>query len=214
MECVADCTGRKMKYSDALKAIGDSGLDNAAEIAEAIKNRVTASTQAESQLQQSQALLDSLFGALSVEGDSLSSKLDNAQLQIKNLREQRADFENKYSEIQSELSHVKREGVINSAAQAIGAKSEVLRLLLNGVTELLEIKDGKPILGGQDLRDWATTNHGAFLPSLFPASPGPELPILPSGTSAGLPPKEEKPNALKIHLDKYEQVVGKILGGS
>ncbi|NCQ83968.1 MAG: hypothetical protein GPJ00_05380 [Microcystis aeruginosa W13-18] len=205
-----------MKYSDALKAIADSGLDNAAEIAEAIKNRVTASTQAESQLQQSQALLDSLFGALSVEGDSLSSKLDNAQLQIKSLREQKAAFENKYSEIQSELSHAKREGVINSAAQAIGAKPEVLRVLLNGVTEPLEIKDGKPILGGQDLKDWATTNHGAFLPSLFPPGPGPELPVgrLPSGTSAGLPPKEEKPNALTDYLKRYEKAVDKVLGGS
>jgi hypothetical protein len=203
-----------MKYSDALKAIGDSGLDNAAEIAEAIKNRVTASTQAESQLQQSQSLLESLFGALSVEGDSLSSKLNNAQLQINSLREQRANFENKYSEIQSELSHVKREGAINSAAQAIGAKPEVLRVLLNGVTEPLEIKDGKPVLGGQDLRDWATTNHGAFLSSLFPASPGPELPILPSGTSVGRPPKEEKPNVLGNHFKKYEKAAAKILGGN
>jgi hypothetical protein len=203
-----------MKYSDALKAIGDSGLDNAAEIAEAIKNRVTASTQAESQLQQSQSLLESLFGALSVEGDSLSSKLDNAQLQIKSLREQKANFENKYSEIQSELSHMKRESAINSAAQAIGANPEVLRVLLNGATEPLEIKDGKPVLGGQDLRDWATTNHGAFLSSLFPASPGPELPILPNGTSVGRPPKEEKPNVLANHFNKYEKAVAKILGGN
>jgi hypothetical protein len=203
-----------MKYSDALKAIGDSGLDNAAEIAEAIKNRVTASTQAESQLHQSQSLLESLFGALSVEGDSLSSKLNNAQLQINSLREQKANFENKYSEIQSELSHMKRESVINSAAQAIGANPEVLRVLLNGGTEPLEIKDGKPVLGGQDLRDWATINHGAFLSSLFPASPGPELPILPNGTSVGRPPKEEKPDALAAHLNKYEKVVDKILGGN
>lgn len=101
-----------MKYSDALKAIGDSGLENAAEIAEAIKNRILSATQAESQLQQSQSLLESLFGALSVEGDSLSSKLDNAQLQIKSLREQKADFESKYSESQVELANLKRDKLL------------------------------------------------------------------------------------------------------
>lgn len=203
-----------MKYSDALKAIGDSGVENAAEIVEAIKNRISSATQAESQLQQSQSLLESLFGALSVEGDSLSSKLDNAQLQIKSLRDQKADFEAKYSESQGELANLKKESVINSAAQAIGAKPEVLRVLLTGVTEPLEIKDGKPILNGQDLKDWATSNHEAFLPSLFPASQEPKLSILPSGTSAGLPPKEEKPSALASHLDKYEKAVNKVLGGS
>lgn len=203
-----------MKYSDALKAIADSGLENAQEIAEAISGRVTAAAQAESQLKQSNALLDSLFGTLAVEGDSLSSKLDNAQQLIKSLKDQKAEFETKYSESQNQLEGLKREGVISQAAQAIGAKPEVLKLLLNGVTESLEIKDGKPSLGNQDLKAWVETTHAAFLPSLFPAGASPQLPNLPSGTASGNPPKEEKPNALTAHLQKYEKAVEKVLGVS
>ena len=203
-----------MKYSDALKAIADSGIENAPEIAEAISSRVTAATQAEAQLKQSNSLLDSLFGALAVEGDSLSSKLDNAQQVIKTLRDQKADFETKYSESQNQLEGLKREGVISQAAQALGAKPEVLKLLLNGVTEPLEIKDGKPSLGSQDLKAWVETTHAAFLPSLFPAGSSPQLPNLPSGTASGVPPKEEKPNALTAHLQKYEKAVEKVLGVS
>lgn len=199
-----------MKYSDALKAIADSGIENAQEIAEAISSRVTASTQSEAQLKQFNSLLDSLFEALAVEGDSLSSKLDNAQSTIKGLKDQKADFETKYSESQNQLEGLKRESVIGQAAQALGAKPEVLKFLLNGMTEPLEIKDGKASLGGQDLEAWVKTTHAAFLPSLFPAGASPQL--LPSGTASGVPPKEEKPNALTAHLQKYEKAVEKVLG--
>ena len=153
-----------MKYSDALKALTDSGIDNAQEIAEAISGQV-------------------------------------------------ADAETKYSESQNQLEGLKREGVISQAAQALGAKPEVLKLLLNGVTEPLEVKEGKPMLGSQDLKAWVEATHPAFLPSLFPVVDSiPQPPNLPSGSAAGNPPREEKPNAWANHLRQYYRAVEKVLG--
>ena len=202
-----------MKYSDALKAIAESGLEDAQEIADAINSRVTGATQAEAQLKQSQALLDSLFGTLAVDGESLASKLDNAQSTIKGLKDQKAEFETKYSESLAQLESMKRQGAIDSAAQAIGANPSVLRLLLQQTTDL-EVKDGKPMLGGQDLREWLEKEHQPFLPSLFPASTPPSVPTLPSGTSAGVPPKLEKPSVVTGIFDSYAKAVEKVLGGS
>lgn len=203
-----------MKYSDALKAIAESGLENAQEIADAINSRVTGATQAETQLKQSQALLDSLFGTLAVEGESLASKLDNAQSTIKGLKDQKAEFESKYSQSLTELESLKRQGAIDSAAQAIGANPSVLRLLLQQTTDSLEVKDGKPMLGGQDLREWVEKEHQPFLPSLFPAGTIPSVPTLPSGTSAGVPPKLEKPSVVTGMMKNYEKAVEKVLGVS
>ena len=204
-----------MKYSDALKAIAESGLENAQEIADAINSRVTGATQAETQLKQSQALLDSLFGTLAVEGESLASKLDNAQSTIKGLKDQKAEFENKYSESLAELESMKRQGAIDSAAQALGANPSVLRLLLQQTTDSLEVKDGKPMLGGRDLKEWVEKEHQPFLPSLFPTGTTPSVPTLPSGTSAGVPPKlEEKPSVVTGIMKSYEQAVEKLLGVS
>lgn len=203
-----------MKYSDALKAIAESGLENAQEIADAINSRVTGATQAEAQLKQSQALLDSLFGTLAVDGESLASKLDNAQSTIKGLKDQKAEFESKYSESLAQLESLKRQGAIDSAAQAIGANPSVLRMLLQQTTDSLEVKDGKPMLGGQDLREWVEKEHQPFLPSLFPASTAPSVPTLPSGTSAGVPPKLEKPSVVTGIINGYEKAVEKVLGVS
>ena len=153
-----------MKYLDALKALTESGLDNAQEIADAISGQV-------------------------------------------------ADAEAKYSESQNRLEGLKREGTISQAAQALGAKPEVLKLLLNGVTDPLEIKEGKPMLGSQDLKAWVETTHPAFLPSLFPVVDSiPQPPNLPSGSAAGNPPREEKPNAWSNHLRQYYRAVEKVLG--
>ena len=203
-----------MKYSDALKAIAESGLDNAQEIADAINSRVTGATQAETQLKQSQALLDSLFGTLAVDGESLASKLDNAQSTIKGLKDQKAEFESKYSQSLAELESLKRQGAIDSAAQAIGANPSVLRLLLQQSKDSLEVKDGKPMLGEQDLKEWVEKEHQLFLPSLFPASTAPSVPTLPSGTSAGVPPKLEKPSVVTGIINGYEKAVEKVLGVS
>ena len=203
-----------MKYSDALKAIAESGLENAQEIADAINSRVTGATQAEAQLKQSQAVLDSLFGTLAVDGESLASKLDNAQSTIKGLKDQKAEFESKYSQSLTELESLKRQGAIDSAAQALGANPSVLRLLLQQTTDSLEVKDGKPMLGGQDLREWVEKEHQLFLPSLFPASTAPSVPTLPSGTSAGVPPKLEKPSVVTGIINGYEKAVEKVLGVS
>lgn len=203
-----------MKYSDALKAIAESGLENAQEIADAINSRVTGATQAEAQLKQSQALLDSLFGTLAVDGESLASKLDNAQSTIKGLKDQKAEFESKYSQSLTELESLKRQGAIDSAAQALGANPSVLRVLLQQTTDSLEVKDGKPMLGGQDLREWVEKEHQPFLPSLFPASTTPSVPTLPSGTSAGVPPKLEKPSVVTGIINGYEKAVEKVLGVS
>ena len=203
-----------MKYSEALKLLADSGLENAQEIADAINSRVTAATQAETQLKQSQALLDSLFGTLAVEGESLASKLDNAQSTIKGLKDQKAEFETKYSQSLTELESMKRQGAIDSAAQAIGANPSVLRLLLQQTPDSLEVKDGKPMLGGRDLKEWVEKEHQPFLASLFPASTIPSVPTLPSGTSAGVPPKLEKPSLVAGMMKNYEQAVEKVLGVS
>ena len=203
-----------MKYSDALKAIAESGLENAQDIADAINGRVTGATQAETQLQQSRSLLDSLFETLAVEGESLASKLDNAQSIIKGLKDQKAEFENKYSASLTELESMKRQGAIDSAAQAIGANPSVLRLLLQQTPDSLEVKDGKPTLGGRDLKEWVEKEHQPFLASLFPASTTPSVPTLPSGTSAGVPPKLEKPSLVAGMMKNYEQAVEKVLGVS
>ena len=203
-----------MKYSEALKAIAESGLENAQDIADAINSRVTGATQAEAQLKQSQALLDSLFETLAVEGESLAAKLDNAQSTIKGLKDQKAEFESKYSNSFAELESMKRQGAIDSAAQAIGANPSVLRLLLQQSKESLEVKDGKPMLGGRDLKEWVEKEHQPFLPSLFPAGTAPSVPTLPSGTSAGVPPKLEKPSVVTGMMKNYEQAVEKVLGVS
>lgn len=203
-----------MKYSEALKAIADSGLENAQDIADAINSRVTGLTQAEAQLKQSQALLDSLFETLAVDGESLASKLDNAQSTIKGLKDQKAELESKYSESFAELEFMKRQGAIDSAAQAIGANPSVLRVLLQQSKDSLEVKDGKPMLGGRDLKEWVEKEHQPFLPSLFPASTTPSVPTLPSGTSAGVPPKLEKPSLVAGMIKNYEQAVEKVLGVS
>jgi len=202
-----------MKYSDALKAIAESGLENAQDIADAINSRVAGATQAEAQLKQSQSLLDSLFGTLAVEGDSLASKLDNAQSTIKGLKDQKAELETKHFESLAQLESLKRQGAIDSAAQAIGANPSVLRLLLQQTTDL-EMKDGKPMLGGQDLKEWLENEHQPFLPSLFPAGTTPSVPTLPSGTSAGVPPKLEKPSVVTGIISGYEKAVEKVLGVS
>jgi hypothetical protein len=72
------------------------------------------------------------------------------------------------------------------------------------------VKDGKPMLGSKELKGWIEEERKDFLPSLFPQSKG----SLPTGSSAGNPPKEEKPNPMGSFQQGYVKALEKTMGVS
>jgi hypothetical protein len=191
-----------MDYTEAIKTLKDSGINNADEIIGAIGTRFKELSGAETKITQLSTMLDSTLDLLKVEGADYSAKFSAASAKIKSLQEERSSFEKALLDKDTQIQEFSLQAKVNYLATTLGANPKVLdRLIKTDGLKPEDIKvDGDQVkIKEEDFKSYSEKNWGEFQAVLFP-SQKPET-TLPTGSSKpGTSPENKAPE--DIYLQK------------
>lgn len=87
----------------------------------------------------------------------------------------------------AEAAELRRSQTLREAADLAGVNYQVLRDLVKGTDINVEVKDGKALVGGEALADYAKTHWTVYEPVLFAQRTTQGAPYPPQGGSQGKP---------------------------
>jgi len=183
-----------MNYAEAIQALKNSGLENAAEIVTVITKEATELQKYKKQREDLEALINATLQGFGNESDSYESRLKNLSDDLKTTKQTLEAEKKSKEEFEGKVKHLERYNLVQTAASKSGASVEVLDKLLSSSQDELKVDGDAVTIAGKPLKEYAETNWKPFVPALLPQSAS-STPAskpsttLPSGSPQGSPDK-------------------------
>ncbi|MGL5944260.1 MAG: hypothetical protein ACRC2S_28595 [Waterburya sp.] len=167
-----------MNLTEIVSAIQKSGMDKAEELAQALTDHVNGlKSDHEGQVNKLSKQIENLTSAIGVDSGTTEERLNSAGSKVKNLT---ADLDALIAEkenLTKQLTQNQKQQLIKQAADTSKASAVVLERLISD--EEVKVEGSNVTVAGTPLKDWAETNHPAFISALFPEIKLPKLPNTP-----------------------------------
>lgn len=156
-----------MKFTELIKAIQDSGIENAETLAKSLTDHVNSlNTEADKKIQKLNSQIENLTAAIGIETGTTEERLAAAKNSLATLTKERDDLKAEKEKLQTQITQSQKQELIRSAAEKGKASAEVLSALISD--EELKVEGDTVTVNGKPLKDWASENKSAFLTALFP----------------------------------------------
>jgi hypothetical protein len=207
-----------MDYTQALKALKDSEVENADAIVKAISDRFKELSAAETKAKELSSLLDSTLDLLQVEGADQSSRHSSASQKIKQLQEAQKNLEQALIDKSTQIEQFSHQLKIKEITEKTGANPKLLSLLIKNEglkAEDIKIEGTAVKIKDEDFKVYSEKNWGELQSALFPGQQQHKQTetSLPTGSSKGATSPEDKAPE-DLYLQKAYAGFSKLLGGN
>ncbi|MBD2570044.1 hypothetical protein [Anabaena lutea] len=197
-----------MNYAEAIQALKDSGLENAADIVATITKEATELQKYKKQHNELETLINSALQGFGSESDSYEQRLKSLSTELQTTKQSLETEKKSKEEFEGKVRHLERYNLVQTAASKSGASVEVLDKLLAGSQDELKVEGDTVTIAGKPLKDYAEANWKPFIPALLPQS-------APSSTTdkSNTPPSTSLPSGSPQGKQESVDPLAGVLGG-
>ena len=172
-----------MNLTEIVSAIQKSGMDKAEEVAQALTDHVNGlKSDHEGQVNKLSKQIENLTSAIGVDSGTTEERLNSASSKVKSLTTDLDALIAEKENLIKQLTQNQKQQLIRQAADTGKASAVVLERLISD--EEVKVEGSSVTVAGTPLKDWAETNHPAFVSALFPEVKLPKLPNTPPHTKS------------------------------